>query len=275
MSKTLETKKRILDLLKKREMTVSGLSKELGLSAATISQHMDELQSMGAVEKVNNEYFKKLKYYRTKEIVNPVIAKYIAMVVVVLVVASAVYFYRGGILSTTPRPTSTVSAVSPGGVESFACPMIFYQLNGSIADYKGFSLYYLNYMNGTIADYVMANGASGNLYATESMGNVLQEPANSTVTERQHYAILTQEEGTGFNTSSEGLNISISPENFTVTNNSKLNFTVTIVTDSAAPNMTYLLRIDGPCGGGVTPVLLTVGNMPYNGTIEENAGIYG
>jgi DNA-binding transcriptional ArsR family regulator len=286
MSKTLETKKKILDLLKKKQMTISGLSDELNLSTATISQHLDELQRMGAVEKVNNEYFKKLKYYKAKETVNPVIAKYITMIIVLLVAVSAVYLYRGSIFGTSPNTgipalannsnnntiTTTAPAISTGG-GSFACPMEFYELNGSIVNYSGFTLYHLNYSNSTIADYVISNNSSGKFYATELVSHVLPEPANSTITSREHYVSIVRANGRGFATPAEGINVSISPENFTVANNTKLNLTVAIATNSTTPNETYFLRIDGPCDGGVTPVLLTVGKGPYNGTINQSADV--
>jgi DNA-binding transcriptional ArsR family regulator len=283
MSKTLETKKRILNLLKKKEMTISGISQELGLSTATISQHMDELQRAGAVEKIENEHFKKLKYYRAKQTAGPLVANYVKYVIGAIIllglVAVALYSYHGSgathittaIQNTTSTAnTSTVAPIAGGG--ALACPMLFYHLNGSIENYSGFSLYYLNSSSGPVADYVIGAGKKGNLYLKEQISDVLKEPQNFSYN-RTHYAILTKINQSMDNASSE-INYTISPQNFTLKNNSTVNLTLNVTTNSTATQSTYWLRIDGPCGGGVAPVLVTVGKMPYNGTVTSPAGIY-
>src|SRR5271157_2870730 len=66
MSKTLETKDKILKMLKAEKKTVSELSVELGLSKATISQHLQELKGIGVVEEADNHYFRRLKYYQIR-----------------------------------------------------------------------------------------------------------------------------------------------------------------------------------------------------------------
>ena len=96
MSKTLETKKKILDLLKEREMTVTELSQILGLSGPTIAQHISELQAMGAIEKMDNEHFKKLKFYKMKE--NPMfssttLSKLFLGIFVVVIIGILLYIY--------------------------------------------------------------------------------------------------------------------------------------------------------------------------------------
>lgn len=282
MSKTLETKKRILNLLKKKEMTISGLSRELRLSTATISQHMEELQRAGAVEKIENEHFKKLKYYRARETAGPVVANYVKYVIGAIIVLALIsvllYSYHGnGNPYTASRTNSTINnassstvAPSPGG--TLACPMIFYNLNGSIENQSGFSLYYLNSSSGLVVDYVIASGASGALYAKEQINNVLQEPSGFSYN-RTHYAVLAQVNESS-SVEPSGINYSISPLNFTVKDNVTIYLTLNISTNSTATGNTYWLRIDGPCGGGVTPVLLTVGNRPYNGTVTTEAVPY-
>lgn len=289
MTKTLETKRKILQLLKKKEMTISELSSELNLSTATVSQHITELQSSGAIEKINNEHFKKLKYYKATETASPVVAryvKYVIGVVILLALVSGIYFYQSGrnsalqpntvktanttIASTTINNTSGNTSI-PGGGGTFACPMLFYTINGSIVRYSNLSVYYLNSSNGQVADYVIDNGSSGNLYVSEFVNHVLIEQANPGVPIREHYTFLTQINKAS-NGSSPGLNISISPQNFTVVNNETLNSTVNLRTNNTAEAMTYWLRIDGPCGPGVAPVLVTVGNKPYNGTVTQDTG---
>ena len=63
MSKTWETKNRILDLLYEGNKTLSDMSGELGLTLATVKQHLGELEAMGAIVRVDNPHVKKWKYY--------------------------------------------------------------------------------------------------------------------------------------------------------------------------------------------------------------------
>lgn len=63
MGKTWDTKKKIIKLVSKKNMTLSEISEELGLAASTVSKHIDELENMGALEQVDNPYIKKWKYY--------------------------------------------------------------------------------------------------------------------------------------------------------------------------------------------------------------------
>lgn len=292
MGKTLQTKKRILSLLRKREMTATELSDELGLSTATISQHLEELQGMGTVEKVENEHFKKLKYYRIKREVNMNMAKYVIGALVIIAVLGGIYLYIGK-MKTSPYTNATVPSrststatnstinstipITPGGVGgAFACPLITYRLNGTISNYSGFSLHYLNYSGGEVADYVIGDGSIGRLYASEFVNGVIRQPENSTLsftTNRTHYAILTQV-NRSFNSSSPGVSVSISPDTYNAINQTYVNATVTITTNQTAPYMTYWLRIDGPCQGGVGPVLVTVGSKPYSGNLTVSVAPY-
>jgi len=293
MTKTLETKKKILNLLKKRQMTITGLSEELGLSTATVSQHLDELQRMGAVEKIDNEHFKKLKYYKATEQASPMVIKYVLGALAIVIIASALLLYHGSPPATSPpatavtspvaaltsinatnaNATNTTSPIAPGG-GAYACPLVYYHINGSVLNYSGMSLYYLNYSDGKIADYVIARGGSGSMAVQENISNVLEEPANSSITQRQHYVGAIKQGNTSLSYSTPGLNISISPENYTLAKAEIVNFTLSLTANSTAPSSTYLIRIDGPCAGGVTPFLVTVGTMPYNGTVSEGSGVY-
>ncbi|MDE1861110.1 MAG: winged helix-turn-helix transcriptional regulator [Candidatus Micrarchaeota archaeon] len=290
MGKTLETKKRILDLLKKKEMTITELSRELNLSTATVSQHMDELASMGAVEKVENEHFKKLKYYKASQTASSMIAiKYIVGAIVViglLALASVFYYYGHGpvvapYISSSNNTTAqnsvqnTTVQIPGGGIGTArACPMLFYQIIGNVTGYSGLSYYQLNSSYGTVADYVLARDAAGVLHISERMANVLNEPQGFNTT-RMHYAVLQQiNSSNGFNMSSPGVNVTIEPTLFNITNNSVVSFTVSIAANSSAEYNTYWVRIDGQCGGGVQPFLLTVGNGPYNGTVRPQVTPY-
>src|SRR5271156_2171032 len=111
MSKTLETKKKIFNLLKEKDMTITELSKELGLSTATVSEHVNDLVRAGAIEKIDNEHFRKLKYYKTKDVINPMIAKYIIGAIVLIAIFSGFYLYTTGRIGGT-YPTNSTSAVA-------------------------------------------------------------------------------------------------------------------------------------------------------------------
>ncbi len=63
MSKTLETKKKIIKLLGERHMTLSELSEKLELSPSTIEQHLKELEGQNAIKSIDDPYIKKWKYY--------------------------------------------------------------------------------------------------------------------------------------------------------------------------------------------------------------------
>lgn len=63
MSKTSETKKKILDLLKTGNKRLIDIYPVLGLSAATVSQHLKELKEMNLIIEIDNSHFKNEKYY--------------------------------------------------------------------------------------------------------------------------------------------------------------------------------------------------------------------
>ncbi len=65
MSKMWHKKSEILKLLERKPMTVSDISKKLGLAVSTASQHMSELRSVGAIEELEIGHTKKWRYYRT------------------------------------------------------------------------------------------------------------------------------------------------------------------------------------------------------------------
>ncbi len=103
MSRTLETKKKILDLLRDRDMTITGLSAALNLSTATVSQHMEELSRSGAIERVENAHFRKLKYYRIRGAERKAISNYVTyLLAAVLVSAAILAFYLHGAGPTAP-----------------------------------------------------------------------------------------------------------------------------------------------------------------------------
>ncbi|MDE1834007.1 MAG: winged helix-turn-helix transcriptional regulator [Candidatus Micrarchaeota archaeon] len=63
MGKRYETKRAILDMLSAKQGTMTDISRVLGLSHSTVSQHLKELESTGEIEMLYNPHFRKLKYY--------------------------------------------------------------------------------------------------------------------------------------------------------------------------------------------------------------------
>ena len=67
MSKTWHMKKRILRTLSKQPRTSGEIAKILELAPSTVSVHIAELEKMGAIEKIENGYAKRWKYYKIKK----------------------------------------------------------------------------------------------------------------------------------------------------------------------------------------------------------------
>ncbi|VVB77165.1 Bacterial regulatory protein, arsR family [uncultured archaeon] len=297
MSKTLETKRKILILLRKKEMTISELSGSLGLSAATISQHLDELRSTGAIERIENEHFRKLKYYRAKETAAPIATNYVKYVIAamaLLAVFSGAYIYGGahdGSLSNLSNGSSIRSMVTGGpGAYALACPLRSYELTGQVTGQSGFSTYSLSYPSGNYVNYVLMPGSSGEIRVTEHV-TALPEQANASLAETplsHSVVVIPATKGLSTNPPSaqgayggaaasaqvanvpaapSGLAVSIAPANYTLAWNRTINVTVSIAASSTAAG-TYWLEIDGPCGGP-EPVLLTLEYSPY-GAIDSN-----
>ena len=63
MSKLFESKKRIIDLVKEKPMTMTQISEKLGLGQSTTNQHIKELLKIGAIKEIENPYSRKWKYY--------------------------------------------------------------------------------------------------------------------------------------------------------------------------------------------------------------------
>ncbi len=287
----LQTKRKILELLNKKEMTITQLSKELSLSTATISQHIDDLARTGSIEKIENEHFRKMKYYRAvPESRSITFAKYVfgAIVVIAFIVIMLIYVQNTGYISlnksnttssvnpansipnATPVKQSNSSSVMPitGGLGATACPMIDYQMSGSIYNSIGFAVYPVSTSSGSnTLDYVIKPGVSGVLHANESITAL--PGAEGSI--RQHYVSVSQFNGSL--TDNSGIKISINPENYTIANSTIL-LSLNVSVNASAPEANYWLRIDGPCGVGVLPVVLTIGNRPYNGVVPVPAGIY-
>lgn len=296
MSRTLETKKKILELLENKKMTITELSKELGLSKATVSQHIDELTRINAVEKVDTEYYKKLKYYKTTTNYPSMFAKVIGAMIILGVVAYLALSYMGRPQTSYPglshmaNNSTTTAAVSmqnnaisasnatvtPGQIPGiYSCIFLSYSIEGRIAKTSGFSVYTLNYTSGNttrnVTDYVINRGSSGSFSIAENVTNALKEPQGYNTT-RMHYYLLRYNNSIG--DVYQGVNITYSPKSFQAANSS-INTTAYVSIAQNASYGTYWINFDGPCGGGIGPELLTIGSKPYNGTIREPVNIFG
>jgi DNA-binding transcriptional ArsR family regulator len=67
MSKFGETKKKILELLYERNMTLSEISERLNLAPSTVAQHLKELEEAGAIKKSDEQHSRKWIYYEINE----------------------------------------------------------------------------------------------------------------------------------------------------------------------------------------------------------------
>ena len=71
MTKNGQTKRKILDMLRERQMTLTDISERLNLAPSTVSQHLKELLAVNAIREVETEYNRKWKYYRPVDAFDP------------------------------------------------------------------------------------------------------------------------------------------------------------------------------------------------------------
>ncbi len=118
MSKFGKTKKEILSLLSKQQYTLTDLSAKLELSPSTIKQHLEELESAGAILQVENEFIRRWKYYKPNPtfnlsdvvpgVNNNEASRFLPYLVGALVMIAIAGIYFSGVLSGA-------AASSPGG----------------------------------------------------------------------------------------------------------------------------------------------------------------
>jgi DNA-binding transcriptional ArsR family regulator len=129
MSKTGDTKTKILELLKKRKMTLTEISKELDLAPSTINQHIKELLDAKAIRLIPNPFVVKWKYYETthefggRETEKPIRVPSITMqptwrfVPIIIVIAAIIaLILNTGIFS--PSVIQAQAQLAPGAVPS-------------------------------------------------------------------------------------------------------------------------------------------------------------
>ena len=107
MSKTWHMNKRVLNILSKRPRTPGEISKLLGLSPSTVSVHIAELERIGAIERVENGYAKRWKYYRIKpgfNIEKAIRVKEVNMIPLILMgIAIAAFIGVGAFIGLIPH----------------------------------------------------------------------------------------------------------------------------------------------------------------------------
>ncbi len=116
MSKTFETKKRILKLLGDKHMTLTEISEALQLAPSTVEQHLKELERMNAISVVEDEYIKKWKHYRLQteaENAHPVSVGHVRQGVfiggiVVIAAAALIILFLTGSASSGYVPSNTL-----------------------------------------------------------------------------------------------------------------------------------------------------------------------
>ena len=118
MSKTFETKGKILDILKEGAKTPAEIGRIIKLSPSTISQHLKELREAGRIEEFTDEHFKNIKYFRRSE--NPSIFasnvnKFVAGFAVLAALALLAAYFHGsyGSPSSASVPVSVLLTDPP------------------------------------------------------------------------------------------------------------------------------------------------------------------
>ena len=127
MSKTWSTKKKIISLLSNKQYNMTEISQLLGVAPSTVSQHLSELKSMGAITEIENSHIRKWKYYRS----NPefdfnrfisgesmVVMQRVAFAIIALVAVGALAYY----LTSSSRMAFLSAAPSSGMIFSLTDP---------------------------------------------------------------------------------------------------------------------------------------------------------
>ncbi|MCL5679726.1 MAG: winged helix-turn-helix domain-containing protein [Candidatus Marsarchaeota archaeon] len=186
MSKTFGTKKRIVKLLSEKTMDITEISAVLGLSKATVSQHISELENMSMVEQIDNSHFKRVKYYRLSgkgsgmqaqnrngASLGKLIIPAIIAIILVGVLLFSVNQQKHTVIPNALVNTSNIHNTSTLGIGA-ACPMIIAFPNGSHANESTLNGIVKGIALGDVCDmaYVNPNGRIAGLNYTADNGTV-------------------------------------------------------------------------------------------------------
>lgn len=125
MSKTSETKDKILKLLASGDKRLTDIYPQLGLSPATVSQHLKELKEMQFIKETEDSHFKNMKYYtlsnRRKDnsvetnpdkILKPQMLKIsigVVAIAAIVVAALLLFISSNGLIPAQSAPSSPLS----------------------------------------------------------------------------------------------------------------------------------------------------------------------
>jgi len=118
MSRTFETKRKILELLKGGSKTPTDLSNTLKLSPSTISQHLKELRESGRIDEFQDEHFHNIKHYAISQNMSMILsnrARYIPVIAIVAICAVVIFFAMQG----SPNAPKALLAGQPNSVGIF------------------------------------------------------------------------------------------------------------------------------------------------------------
>jgi len=181
LSKTFETKKKILDILRQGAKTPGDISKLLGLSPSTVSQHLKELKENGRIEELQDEHFKNIKYYKRLE--NPSI--FASNTSKVAIGAFAIILLAALVISFVGRaPTVNISSNQTNSVGIFMTdpPQVPSDTQSLIVSYSSLKVQITN-SSGTFWDSINGSGSVDLLSLVNFTKNLtaFKLPINSTV----------------------------------------------------------------------------------------------
>ena len=127
MSKTGDTKKKIVEMLEQKNETLTDISTKLGLAPSTVSQHLQELLDAGSIRLVEDRP-RKWKYYELNKGQQTKGFRYynanyqkvgralipIAIIAIALIAAVAFFGLRNNLNSTVPNSNAQEVYLAPG-----------------------------------------------------------------------------------------------------------------------------------------------------------------
>lgn len=311
MSGIFETKNRILKSLMSKPKTGKQLAEELGLTQATLTQHLHELEEKGLVKETESGFSKRWKYYEVnaatyekmtagnsfvRSAAGTAIAAIVVLVIATLVVGRMpastpvnALAYNNSIpgnpdvypdvsvnATTSVAGNASSQEIAPGGLSAaYACPLIAYSIqNATVTQLQGFNESVVD----NYTDLVIAPGNMGNLtYVIYIVPIKANEGNNMTLNLYNDVSLFHESpNGTAMSDSSPGINITYNPVSYTEPYPSapqNFTFDVQFNVSSSAALGTYWMRM-ATCEGSITPMLLTVGSAPYNGTVHVTPAVY-
>lgn len=182
MSRTSETKNKILNILTNGAKTPGEISRMLNLSPSTISQHLKELSYSGMVEEFRDEHFKNIKYYKRSE-VRPVLSsnrnRPMPIAILAIVVIAAAFLYTSGLGTVSAANTQPNSSVGifltdpphvPAGTQQLMVSYSYIDIN-------------LTNSTGTFSDRINASGSVNLMSLVNFTKNLtsFKMPSNSVI----------------------------------------------------------------------------------------------